>query len=246
MRRGRLSATAAFTLIELLVVIAVIVILAALVMPAVVNSLKHASSTDCKNNLKQIYEGLLMYMNHHDGYIAAAGDGDWKRWYNHLERFTREPDLVHCPADSRPDVSYGVNYRYEMGPNWAGMTWPLPYLWYNSLTRDTIKQASGCVYLTDIWYVRNRLDPIRDWKEDLSMRQRGFVRFPQIDAPYGSDANSGDKYYPYYVNDPWCPAARHPGWKVNCNFFDGHVDNIVIDALVGYNFGDPDCLYDNH
>lgn len=59
--RTRTDRRAAFTLIELLVVIAVIVLLAALAAPTITRSLRQADLATCRNNLKQIGNGLMMY-----------------------------------------------------------------------------------------------------------------------------------------------------------------------------------------
>jgi prepilin-type N-terminal cleavage/methylation domain-containing protein len=56
-----------FTLIEMLVVIAIIGILAAMLMPSLMNARKKALATACANNLKQIGYLLTMYQNTYGG-----------------------------------------------------------------------------------------------------------------------------------------------------------------------------------
>jgi prepilin-type N-terminal cleavage/methylation domain-containing protein/prepilin-type processing-associated H-X9-DG protein len=53
--------SAAFTLIELLVVMAIIATLAALVVPMLFRSTEVADRASCTNNLKQIYQALVVY-----------------------------------------------------------------------------------------------------------------------------------------------------------------------------------------
>jgi prepilin-type N-terminal cleavage/methylation domain-containing protein/prepilin-type processing-associated H-X9-DG protein len=237
----RLCPGRAFTLIELLVVIAVILILAALILPTAMRSMTHARSAECINNLRQTHSGLMMYVEQFR-YFAAAGDGEWKRWHVHIGRILGTADAFHCPAKNDFTTGYGVNYRYYMGPNFLGMKTPYPYLWYNVLPPETIQNPSRCVYVCDVGFVVNVDDPIRQWREDPAREPRGFVRFPQLNAPIGEMDYA--TAYPWWHNDPWYPMARHPAYKVNCAFFDGSVHGVVIEDLVTHNFLDPKCLYD--
>ena len=58
-----------FTLIELLVVIAIIAILAALLAPALKNSLEAGRSAHCQTNLHQVGAATGMYINDHDDHL---------------------------------------------------------------------------------------------------------------------------------------------------------------------------------
>lgn len=94
--RGR----AAFTLIELMVVIAIIAILAALMLPSLIQAKSAARSLACKNNLRQYGIALSSYV----------GDREYYPVYN------------FDPADED-----GVPHRYwherllpYVGADWAG------------------------------------------------------------------------------------------------------------------------------
>jgi prepilin-type N-terminal cleavage/methylation domain-containing protein/prepilin-type processing-associated H-X9-DG protein len=57
---------AGFTLIELLVVIAIIAILAAILFPIFARAKESGRRTTCSSNLRQIYVGLSMYLDHYN------------------------------------------------------------------------------------------------------------------------------------------------------------------------------------
>jgi prepilin-type N-terminal cleavage/methylation domain-containing protein len=75
-----------FTLIELLVVIAIIAILAAILFPVFMTAKERARQAKCLNNLKQLTNAFLMYVDNNDGRVPRIApyctwpDLDAKNW----------------------------------------------------------------------------------------------------------------------------------------------------------------------
>ena len=72
---GRRHGRSAFTLIELLVVVAIILILAALLSPAMKKALELGRRAGCSSNTHQVTVGLAMYANDHEGFLPRSQRG---------------------------------------------------------------------------------------------------------------------------------------------------------------------------
>lgn len=140
-----------FTIIELLVVVAIIVILAAMLLPALNRAREVARRTNCLGNQKQWGILASAYIQDNDGYYAWQYDASftpWKYWPVYLTEYNANDEirakLIGCPSDNRP-----VKYRTSYG---------VPYLWGRKTTAGVvtlnkkssrIRKPSYVVYITD-------------------------------------------------------------------------------------------------
>ena len=93
-----------FSLIELMVVIGIIAILIGLLLPALQRAKHQAKSVQCKSNLRQIGQALLIYSNDWKGWIyppkLGANLPREERWPIHVFKPpVWNPPVMKCPAD---------------------------------------------------------------------------------------------------------------------------------------------------
>jgi len=75
-----------FTLVELLVVVAIIAILAAMILPVLLQTKEAARMSVCASNLKQLGDAIVRYVDDHDGYGLPAPPTNYRNpWILYAE-----------------------------------------------------------------------------------------------------------------------------------------------------------------
>ena len=134
-----------FTIIELLVVISIIVMLAAMLLPALKKAKDKANEIKCISNLKQFGQASAMYMNDNDGYMPHRYAANTILWYKCFEDYlpiysaphtaenypSKVPNVYTCPSSSGISGGTGTNDSW-MPDNWGVP--PMSYCINNQLS----------------------------------------------------------------------------------------------------------------
>jgi prepilin-type processing-associated H-X9-DG protein/prepilin-type N-terminal cleavage/methylation domain-containing protein len=135
--------TRAFSLIEILIALGIILLVAALSIPAVAEARKRADSARCLENLRSIGVGLNVYVTDHEQRMPdlqgsrASTDQDVAVIDVILAPYVQKASAFHCPFDEELAEVTGTSYQWNAGLNKqpaAGLKFVLGELVFDDLS----------------------------------------------------------------------------------------------------------------
>jgi prepilin-type N-terminal cleavage/methylation domain-containing protein/prepilin-type processing-associated H-X9-DG protein len=224
-----------FTLIELLVVIAIIAILAAILFPVFAQAREQSRATGCLSNLKQLSTGMMMYVQDYDELYPPSFTGSGptgRRWADMFAAYARNNEIRNCPSQPFPKATttvgggYGYNRQvFEVFPQAA------------------VQEPAATIVFGDAATI---FPPARaEDRQPETWRERGSAdhdfHFPRpnptrnICYRWTRECGGGEFRR---------PVPRHQG-GVNLVYADGHARRARLERIVSFNWGQPECEYDN-
>jgi prepilin-type N-terminal cleavage/methylation domain-containing protein/prepilin-type processing-associated H-X9-DG protein len=230
MRTQPSRARTAFTLIELLVVIAIIAILASLLLPALARAKESAFRTACRNNLKQLGLGAVLFSQDYTNLLTGDVNynDDSLNWLYLLKYVSNKRSFV-CPSTQnfiRPNLN-------NFNDPWAGIKGLIDL--EDMAPGGSKASLPGHSYENFGWYYVNKLAFVKTDKSIASHVRfntvtafgylQGLIAGPsrtllQCDADDDNLPGAGPPYndYPDSVNN------HHGSLGANMNFADGHAE----------------------
>ncbi len=212
----------AFTLLEALIVVSILVILAALLMPALDRMKASADKAACANNLRLIGAGVTSYVGEHNGKIPAIKELTLNGW------------LQEIFADSitttgvQSSTSYGAAYPH--GPVfklWICPGDPTRGQWQfrgaaNGVpgTNENDTGVNAHSYSPNGWVLNRKMASIARPGQTILM------------ADFQWGVNGTRFILP--ASSPWkdCFPLKWHNSYINCLFVDGHVEPLLAKTII--------------
>ena len=208
-----------FTLVELLVVIGIIVILAAMLIPAVNSARSRAVETSCLNNLGQIGKAFAMFSSEHKNQIIPARDNSSNHitWIENSYEYLKDEKAFECGEDLGYSSRTKVNFHEDRSDDDSPMIRIAP----SYITNQGIHMPSTVTRPIKVYDVEHpsttiSLAPISDG---------AYSGSAPTGAPYGVtilNASSRDDALENHINQ-CCELDRH-NKGANFLFADQHTE----------------------
>lgn len=218
----------AFTLIEILIVLTIIGILAAILFPVFSNAREAARRTTCASNLKQIGQGIAMYVQDNnrfypvvDSYSLSAQQ-NCSMWVERIYKYVGAPGVFECPDAENGEYRTGCPATEAMvGSPTGGKRWDGSYDLNTPGIGFTIDWQGNPTFNYTDYRPLHEARYTRPSSTILALDGDGYVVSPGTQQPLFEGTEGLLKY------------GVNPHHNEGCNvvFVDGHVKWLSMDAL---------------